>query len=309
MMRPVVLLVVCAIGGVVGGCGEKRTGPTPAQQNDRDAERVVAELEPRISTARALPPEERMRAEQQLGDDLERAAAEVAGTALENKVLYWLAAWRLEYAAGAGVDDALDRLDACRLPKLKGFGEYLRVQHRLRQGDTADAKRRATALIERIPEFQSLSNQVWLYEQIGRPPPRTSGQSIAGGADDPASAREQPWLVYLFVDVLNAEGLHELKRYVAEIARLEYAGKVRAVLVTSEGTPLNALAKVRTVPGGSELDVLWASPAEGGDAGEWRKAWNLAPRQNANVLLGPGPKRVIMAILSRPEELRAITGN
>jgi hypothetical protein len=221
-------------------------------------------------------------------------------------VLYWLAAWRQEYAAGVGVDDALDRLDSCRLPKLKGFGEYLRVQQRLRQGDTADARRRATALVARIPEFQSLMNLVWLYEQIGRPPPRTGGQSIAGGEDDPATARTQPWLVYLFIDVLNADGLYDLKRYLAETARPEYGGKVRLVCVTSEGTPLTALSKVRTLPGGNDLDLLWASPNQGGDAEDWRKAWNLAPRQNASVLLGPGPKRVIMAVLSRPDELRVI---
>ncbi|MBA3710662.1 MAG: hypothetical protein H0W83_17795, partial [Planctomycetes bacterium] len=281
-------------------------GPAPAAQRDRDAERTVDELESRVTTVRAMAPDERAIHEARMGPDLEGAAADVAGTPSENKVLYWLAAWRLEYAGGKGVDDALDRLDASRYAKIKGFGEYLRVEHRLRQGDIGDAKRRATALVERIPEFQPLLNLVWLHEQVGRPPPRTAGQSIAGGADDPASARHEPWLLYLFIDVLNADGLYTLKLYLNEAARPSYSGKVRVVCVTSEGTPLNALSKIRTLPHGSDLDVLWASPTEGGDADEWRTAWNRASRQNAAVLLGPGPKRVIMGILSRSEELRAI---
>ncbi len=290
---------------VLGGCGDERTPEAEADQRERDAQRVLDELEGKVLAWRALAPEERERQAGDFGPRLERALDDVKGTTSQNKVLLWLAGWRMTYANGKGVAECLDRLEASPSLKVKGLGERLRVEYLLKAGDLPQARKRAQVLVERIPEFQPVLNLVFLHEMVGQPPPLTTGKNLTGGPDDPAT-RPEAWLVYVFTDVLDDENQYQLKRWLAEAARPEYAGAARIVCVTSESTPLGALTKSRGIPGSERMDVLWASPAAGGDAEAWQRAWKLSPRQSVSVLLGPPPKRTIMAILDRPEDLRAV---
>jgi hypothetical protein len=299
------------------GCGETRTNPDgttqdPAavqhQRDEQSAARELDALEARIRAWQALPPAQREEQGKGFGADLERVLADVAGTSSQNKVLYWLADWRMHYALGAGVKECLDKLDHSPSSKMKGMGERLRVEWLLRTGDVAQARTIAERLVAQVPEWGGLMNLVALHELVGKPPPRTAGANISGGPEDPAATRTEPWMVYLIIDSLDDENRFLLGRWLGEIARPEYAGRARLTLVTSEGTPLGAIAKTRDLPGVQLMDMLWASPAQGGDAEAWRTAWGLSPRQRAAAVLGPGPKRLILAIATEPEDLRALLG-
>lgn len=302
-MRLIALLVMVL---AFAACGDQRPPPGPdGKPDERAGQLVLDELEPRIMAWRSLAPEQRDREAVGFGSELESALARTEGTSAENKVLLWLADWRLRYGGGTGVREALDRLEASKFPKVKAFGERLRVEWLLRSGDVRQARTRATRLVERIPEFEPLLNLVSLHERIGQPPPRTAGTNASGGPDDPAT-RTEPWVLYLFIPTLDTESRWQLTRWLREAGSTGYANSVRLVLVTSDGTPLSALTKTRDLPYAQLLDVLWASPAAAGDGEQWRTAWNLASGQGAAVLLGPGPKRLIVAAPSDPEELRAV---
>jgi hypothetical protein len=299
---------------LLAGCGPRsdqdRLDAATAEQarTERSGQLVLDELEPRITAWRALPAAEREERGRGFGAELEQALTRVDGTSAQNKVLLWLADWRMHYQHGEGVGPCLDRLEASRFMKLKSSGRRLRIEWLLRTGDVAQARVRATALTREIPEWSWLMNLVQVHELVGQAPPRTAGKNLGGGPDDPAAGRTEPWLVYVFADVLNDDTQFLLGQWLAEAARPEYDGKARVVCVTSEGAPLAALTKTRDLAGAQLLDLLWASPVSGGDAEQWHTAWKLAPRLTTAAILGPGPRRLVLAISDDPVDLRAVIG-
>jgi len=295
----------------LAGCPE--TGSTPAQrqqEHEATGQEVLADLEPRMAAWRALPPDQRLEQGRAFGPELESALKTARGSSAQNKILLWLADWRWRYADGQGVDSCLDELDASKFPQVKAWGQRLRVLWLLRNGDVRQARDKAQDLVSRIPEFQPLLNLVLLHESIGHRPPRTAGQNLSGGPDDPAAGRTSRYLVYVFMDALDTEALFVLRNWLLEASNPAYLGQVRIVLVTSESPPLGVEGKIRTLPGLDLLDVLWAPPGADADAGvvDWRTAWKLSPDQLIQVVLGPGPKRLILAVPFEPEDLRILLG-
>jgi len=292
------------------GCGAT-TATTPDEKKSQEAsgQAVLSDLEPRLAAWRALPPEQREERGRAFGPEFESDLKALTGSSAQNKLLLWLADWRWQYAGGVGVDECLDRLEASKFPQVKAWGQRMRVLWMLRNGDIRQARPTAQDLVNRIPEFQPLLNLVALHETIGHAPPRTAGQNLTGGPMDPAAGRSARYLVYIFIDVLNRETLYVLRQWLLEAMNPGYQEQLRVVLVTSESPPLAIEGKIRELPGLSYLDVLWAPPA--GTAGEapgadWTSAWRLSPNQLVQVVLGPPPARLILAVPFEPQELRVL---
>jgi hypothetical protein len=259
----------------------------------------------RIDNWQHQPPADRARQAPPFGPDLEQALKQVAGTNYVNTVAYWLASWRFEYAGGAGVDTCLDQINASQWPAYKEFGKVLRLQLELRHGDLTNAQKDADALSQLTPEYAPLENQVALHKRIGQDPPLTSGKNLSGGPADPAT-RAEPWILYVTLDPLNDENLYLLQTCLDEAARPENRERMRVVCVTGDSNILAVTAQTRAMPGAERLDVLWA-PADANGVNPWRAAWAMSDHQTSMILLGPGPKRLIMAVLdSHPEDLRGM---
>ncbi len=305
---------------LLGSCGDpapRGASTTPVVQStltdksaddlakDREALALISAMETRFAALGALPPAERLRAEQGLEPDLIRLAERTAGSKHENKAVYWLANWRVAYAGGRDADQALDRLDKLPSPAFKSAGGNLRVQALLRTGRVAEARRQAPALVEKVPEFQPLLNLVALYERIGTKPPRTACANLSGGVADPARERTEPWLLYVFTDTLDAETAFQVQRYLDDVVAL--GAQARLVCVATDGNPLNATTRFNTLHGVERADLLWANPNDLTDPDDWHTAWLLPPGL-CTVLLGPGPERRIMGVQVAPEDLRALAG-
>jgi len=274
-------------------------------ERDRAAAVAIADLDRQLDAIRRLDAPARQAKEAGLGRTLERTAEKVAGTKHEGKALYLLANWRMTHAEGKGVDEALDALDRCAYPGFKSAGSYLRVLWRLRQGRVVEARTLAEPLAVRIPEFAGALALVAFHERIGQKPARTAGRDLLGGdASRDGAARPEPWLLWLFVGGIDDAARDFVQPFLSEAAKPAYRGKLRVVCVTAAANPLLAVTAFRQLPDAG-ADLLWADPGEGGSADEWAAAWALPTLPCAGVL---GPDRALVAVMPRPEDLRALVG-
>ncbi len=244
------------------------------------------------------------RRERELGLErpLEKLLAACVGTKHENKALYLLASWRAGYADYRGVGELLERLDRCSYPAYKQASQLLHVNLLLRQGQVAQAKQVAVAVVDRVPEFASILTLVAFHERVGQPAPRTAGRTMEGTLTDPAT-RPAPWLVYVFVENIAGETAERLGEWLRELSRKEYTGKVRLVCVTFAANGLSAATGFRALPGSEGTDLLWIDPAQGGEAAAWQQEW-LLPTLPAVAVLGPD--RRIVSVQARPGDLRGL---
>jgi hypothetical protein len=312
-MRVWLFLLACALSCT--GCLDQSRSPTlkevitpPTSALDErtaEAERELSGLDDELTRNAALPPRERRERELTMEPKLEHAVETATGTRMENKAVYYLANWRYTYREGEGVEPLLTRLNGLTSPAMKSTGMRLRVMLLLRQGRVADAKTIAEKLVADVPEFSPLLERVAFYETIGAAAPKVVSRNLTGGPDEPVTKRAEPWLFYLFVDALDDNGLFLLDRYLDALTVLP-SDQRRLVCVTFEANLLSATARLRNHPRAGEIDLLWASPGENGNAKEWRSAWKL-PTQNPHLaLLGPGPDRTLMAVEVTPENLRTL---
>ena len=308
------LLLLMLVFGFLPGCLDSNRSPTlkesmnpaPVDRTKLDAvEAQLSSIESDLQRAAGLPPAERHAYESAMGPRLEQAVAAAAETRLENKAVYYLANWRFTYQEAVGVDQLLNQLAGLSSPALKSAGDRLRVMVRLRQGRVNEARGMAVQLVERIPEFSPVLDLVIFHETVGSVAPKVVSNNLTGGPDEPVSKRSEPWLFYLFIDALDDQALFLIQRYLDAMSILPVSDR-RIVCVTYDANLLSATTRVRSLPRASEIDLLWANPNNGGNAGEWSKAWKLPAKNPHIALLGPGPNRTIMAVEMTPESLRAL---
>ena len=306
---PALLALIC-LPGCGDGVRSQGTGveeienPTAqaereARARDRRIQQMFEEVEAELDALSRLPPMERDRRYRQLGPRLERLVDQMKGTRLENKAVYLLADWRLVYDRGRGdrpTEELLDRIEVLPSPAFKSASKALRVQLRLRQGRIDEAKRLATALAAELPEAKPLLALVAFHKRIGGPPGRLSGTPLDGPAWDPAS-EPQRWLLYLFLSGSDDEAAGQVELWAAACA-----GRVKLVVVTADGAPLAAAARLRSA--GAEA-LIWASPGDHGDLADWAKTWSL-PMLPCNALVSPGPERRLMAVRLAPDDLAVL---
>jgi hypothetical protein len=277
--------------------------PNAARTSEAEAELVAIDDE--LQRLAGLPAAERRQRELALEPRLERATELAKDTRLENKAVYYLANWRYSYREGEGSEALLNRLGGLSSPAMKTIGVRLRVLLLLRQGKIVEAKKMAQSLVAEVPEFSPLLERVTFHETIGAAAPKITGRNLSGGPDEPVTKRSEPWLFYLFVDSIDDNSLFLIERYLDALAVLP-PDQRRLVCVTFESNLLSATTRMRAYARSSEVDLLWASPGENGNAKEWATAWKL-PTQNPHIaLLGPGPDRSIMAVEVTPENLRLL---
>ena len=313
------LLLLCGALAALCGCGDQiRQGittppPAPAEGGDDqankaredDARAVLKDLEPQLTAWQSLPPDQKDAKGRDFGPIFERALKQVQGTTSENKVLLWLADWRLHYQLGVGVLPLLDRLNALPTLRVKSFGDRIRVEYLVQRGDLRKARTLAESLVASIPEWSDLLALVALHERVGGVPPRTAGANVTGGPADPAT-RPEAYLLYCMVPDLEPANLYWFVCFLNEVARPDYHGSVRVVVVTSDSTPLELAAKIRAEPNAALCDALWASPEDANGYEAWRASWTLDPTQRAAVMLGQAPRRLILAVPVEPEQLRVL---
>ncbi len=311
-MRAWLFLIV---GLLCTGClDQSRDSPTlkdvirpedPNSARNAQAQAELVALDDELARNANLPPPARRERELTLEPRLEKVVEVAAGTRMENKAVYYLANWRYTYRDGEGVEQLLTRLNGLSSPAMKSTGVRLRVLLLLRQGRVGEAKTMATALVADVPEFSPLLERVLFHETIGASAPKVTSRNLTGGPDEPVTKRAETWLFYLFVDTIDEASLFLIERYLDALAVLP-ADQRRLVCVTFESNLLSATTRIRNHPRASDIDLLWASPGDNGNATEWRTAWKL-PSQNPHIaLLGPGPDRTIMAVEVTPENLRML---
>ncbi|HYE04945.1 MAG TPA: hypothetical protein VEL07_05410 [Planctomycetota bacterium] len=277
--------------------------PMISAQEQAALERV-REVEKDLERIAALPPRERLAREAKLEDTLTELLEDTRGTKHQNRALYWLAAWQLDYADGEGTAELLAQLERSEYPSFKHAGQFLRVRLLCQQGRIDQARAAADALVREVPEFAIASAVVGFHERVGTAAPRPPAKNLGGGPSDPAAGRDEPWLVYLFVDGVNPLGLDRLRTLARELAEDRYAGRVRLVCIAFGANPIETLAAVNEAAEDAEIDVLWPNPSDG-SAQRWREEWSL-PGLPASALIGPD--RTIMAAQPTVDALRSLVG-
>lgn len=316
---PVSWSVVILLGLLLSGCASRAPDEDP--QRVAKADQAVAALERTFTALRDLPPRERRERYLALQPQLEEAvvlttdlpagyrevtdAGDGGSLAASGpmrvaynyhaKTLYWLASWRLLYARGEGVDELLDRLERQLSQVLLHSGRALRVQVRLRQGRTAEARTMAEALAQRMPETAGLLDLVAWFEQTGQSAPRLPARVLDGGEADPWAA-DGRWILTVFTADASPDTRFYLERLRTALAALPEARRPRLVQVSFDGTPLQA---ARLGAPGEVL--LWANPNAPGEGPRWRTAWKLPDPLPRNALLGAD--RTILAVEVQPEQI------
>ncbi len=277
----------------------------PNAEKNAEAEAQLNAIDEELQRFAAMPPAQRRERELTMESRLERAVEAATGTRLENKAVYYQANWRYTFRDGEGVDPLLNRLAGLTSPAMKSLGVRLRVLLLLRQGKIPEARTMAQALVADVPEFAPLMERVIFHETVGAAAPTIVSRNLTGGPDEPIAKRPEPWLFYLFVDLVDDNSLYLVERYLTALSVLP-TDQRRLVCVTFETNLLSATTRMRNHPRAGEIDLLWASPGENGNAKQWTTAWKL-PSHNPHIaLLGPGPERTIMAVEVTPENLRQL---
>src|SRR4051794_15286106 len=122
--------------------------------HEQEAIAAIRDQERELDRIAALPPRERVAREAKLGRSFEKLLETTKDTKVHNRALHWLAAWRLDYAGGEGVEELLAQLEGSSYPSFKQAGALLRVRLRCRQGRIGEARELADGLIRQVPELQ-----------------------------------------------------------------------------------------------------------------------------------------------------------
>lgn len=306
--------------GIIGlaGCGSRQTEEDP--QRVVKAEAAIADLEREFARIHDLAPRERLERYLSMRKDLEKAVeltsdlplgfrdvtgddkASLSGTApmrisynYHSKALYWLAWWRLLYARGQGVDELLDRMERQLSQVLAYSGRALRVQLRLRQGRTAEARALTAQLAQQMPEYGGLFDLVGWYERVGQVAPFLAGRNLGGGTADPWAPSER-WILAVFTQGSSPDTSFYLERLRLTLATIPEARRPHVVQVTFDGQLL-AAAQL----GAPGEDLLWVNPNVAEDVARWRGQWKLPQSLPCNAMLGPD--RTILAVDLTPEQI------
>lgn len=267
---------------------------------------AVEDIQTRITAIRSMPTiDERMRAAARLGDNLERLLDRCRGTRQENRALFYLANWRLEFDDGQGVTTLLDQLQRLGFPGYKAAGRGLRARLHLKRGAVPEARLIAEGLVQELPEFAWLLELVAFHEQVGHRAPSLTGRNLTGGPSDPARERNEPWLLVIFAGLGEPTQRWLAQEYLKELSDEAYAGRIRPVVVSFDGNPLEALTTLQAMELEREVDLLWANPNPDGDAPTWRSNWGLSVLPTTVLL---GPDRHIMAAEPSQNQLRRLVG-
>lgn len=237
------------------GCGDSRPPSAeapfgglegePVTAKARSAERALLDLDASLDAIRILPPAEALERQRALGPRIDRTVEECAGTRFENKAVYLQAQWRFSFNDdGAGVDQALDRLDSLEQPLFKRSGRALRVQHLLREERRLPARTKAEALVEELPEFSFLLDMVRWHERIGGPVDSTGGIGLDGAAVDPAAGSER-WVLYLHLAVWNDQAAFAVRRWLDAIGDRD----IRLVPMVRDGSARRMGEDLARLPG------------------------------------------------------------
>jgi hypothetical protein len=295
------------------GCSQRQDEPPPAYtpgglETDLRPSTVAAwnrmdELDRRLAAIEALPPAKRLAAQRDLGPELERTAEAVADTRFENKAQYLLAHWRFNFAPrGAGVDQALDRLEGCRAPALKQAGRALRVQQLLRQGRVVQARLSAEALALEADQWRSVVELVDLYARVGRPAPATTGLDAGGRAVEVLAETAGAWRVLLIGATVTDMSVFQVRRYLDAAAAAAAPRPVRVAALAADSSAQLIAARAGEVPGAL---LLWTDTAERAEA--WRRDWGQPTGTPLVALVDPRGR--IAAVQFGPDELPALVAS
>lgn len=303
---PAILVLVCCTAVLPAAQRDAMVEFSNLSQTEKRLQAEVREIEDQLLIIRGLPPADRYAKGRKLGDDLERLLRKVEGSRYENHALFWLADWSITYEQDYDrVINLVQRVLASPNPARKGASRALYTRALLAKGRTTEAENVATALVTDIAEFEPVLRLVEFTKRVGQRAPMVSGRNLTGGAEDPISSRNEPWLLYAFISLGDPAQRFGLDRLLNELGREEYRGVVQLVIVAFDGDPLLAMDAVRDIPRGGEAQLLWANPNEDGDAETWRQAWGL-PTLPITALVGPD--RSIMAANPEPARLRPLAG-
>jgi hypothetical protein len=270
---------------LIHGCGEERA-PAPSMADPANAAAVSSALEADVRAIVDLAPAERAKAEAAFGPRLHRDLEVCRGTRYENKPLYLLAQWTLVHGRPEEVLPLLDRLEILPAPAYRNAGKAVRVAALLRLGRLAEARPIAVQLEGIVPEFGAL-RRVEFHETVGQPAPPLPGTVVSGGGDIADTA----FILLAFLGMPDAAAESWL-------LPLRDAGgeRVRTVAVATAGDLLAAT----TIASAWGVEVRWIRSSD-----EGLTPWRL-PVLPMAVLLGPGPKRVIVAVDPQPEQLQRL---
>lgn len=282
------LRLTCLVLAIVlAGCGD-RTPPPPSMEDTPDAARTAELLEQDLRGLHSLNGNRRAEAERAFGPRLRRDLEACRGTRYENKPLYMLAQWTLVHGgpdAGAEVLPMLDRLEILPAPAYRNAGKALRVQALLRLGRLAEARQLAEALERELPALGALTRVRW-YEMVGQAAPAMPGTAV-GGEDPPSDA----FVLVCFIAMPDADA----EAWLAPLRGAAGAG-VHIIAVATAGDLL-AAASVASAWG---VDVRWVRQGDPATA-----AWNV-PSLPTSILLGPGAKRMVLAVDPTPADLARV---
>lgn len=307
MLRLLLLLLVITVvqAQQTGGTPTVRLGDGKDTPEDLRATQAMEYLEAKLEDQRALEPAARWAAQGRLLPDLERTINHCVGTRLANKAQYMLGSWHLDHGSYAACERAIEAIIGSGSPSYHTLAIHLRGRLRLKQGQVAEARTDAEYIADLLPTLSPLLDQVRFHERNGQPAPRLTARNLDGGPDDPLSARTEPWLLVCFARLTDPEQRFLTATLLATLTDPAFAGKVRPVVVSFDDDALGAVTRLRELPGGSSMDLLWLGPDDPTARQQWVREWHL-PTLPTSALLGPD--RSIASAEPAPDRLRALVG-
>jgi hypothetical protein len=281
------LQTACLLAAILlaASCGDDRP-PPPSMADPADAAEISSTLESDVRAMADLSPADKAKAEMAFGPRLRRDLEACRGTRYENKPLYLLAQWTLVHGRPEEVLPLVDRLEILPAPAYRNAGKAVRVAALLRLGRLAEARPIAMQLEELVPEFGAL-RRVEFHETVGQPAPLLPGTVVSGAGDTPDGS----FILLTFIGMPDAAAESWL-------LPLKEAGgeRVHTIAVATAGDLLAA----STVASAWGVEVRWTRASD-----ETLAPWRL-PVLPMAVLLGPGPKRLVVAVDPQPEQLQRL---